>query len=54
MSWNNVIPMKMVECMMICGNTVDAEGYTIHKPECPIGIELSKRDKSSDEKSKED
>lgn len=56
MSWNNIIPMKFIECQMICGDSVDDEGYTIHKPDCPIGKELStiENDKLSDDQSKEE
>jgi hypothetical protein len=45
MSWNNVIPWKVLDCMETCVNHDPATGYTIHVPGCKLGVEVAERNK---------
>jgi hypothetical protein len=44
-SWNNVIPWKVLDCMETCVNKDPATGYVIHVPGCKLGQEVAERQK---------
>ena len=48
-SWNNVIPMKVVECQMTCKKRDPSTGYVLHEPECRIGQEILERERQESE-----